>query len=287
MRKPETLYHYCRTETFFSIIRNKEIWLSSLGQSNDYLEGKMVSKLAADIAGSLNMTLKGAEGMRRLVENAEVGTGGIGICLSTAGDVLSQWRGYAADGTGLAIGFNTEYLEWRRKQPDVCHDDGVFPNGNLQLERVLYDPHEHEELIKSKIGPLLDVPDDEWMLGAGPRRLIELHQVGALQKQVSVRDGLMDILFRLKGAAFREEQEWRLYGHFIHWWKSEQLNFRPASNQLIPYKALKLIDYGDHPIIDSIYLGPKHRTPDAVLVSFLEAQGFYKVAICRSDATYQ
>lgn len=35
-------------------------------------------------------------------------------CFSGNGDLLSQWRGYAGDGTGIAIGFKTKYLKnWK------------------------------------------------------------------------------------------------------------------------------------------------------------------------------
>lgn len=41
---------------------------------------------------------------------------GLGFCLSKHSDQLSQWRGYAADATGVAIGFSREYLELLRDE---------------------------------------------------------------------------------------------------------------------------------------------------------------------------
>ena len=33
------LYHYCSNDTFLSILRNSELWLSELTLSNDSMEG--------------------------------------------------------------------------------------------------------------------------------------------------------------------------------------------------------------------------------------------------------
>jgi hypothetical protein len=40
------------------------------------------------------------------------------VCFSEIGDLLSQWRGYADDGRGVAIGFNEDLL---KENTDYCH----------------------------------------------------------------------------------------------------------------------------------------------------------------------
>jgi hypothetical protein len=40
----QELFHYCTTETFFSIIKGHSVWLSDLSLSNDALEGRIVGK---------------------------------------------------------------------------------------------------------------------------------------------------------------------------------------------------------------------------------------------------
>ncbi len=44
------LYHYCSTDTFFNIVKNRSLWLSSLAQSNDYMEGKLVAQAITRLA---------------------------------------------------------------------------------------------------------------------------------------------------------------------------------------------------------------------------------------------
>ncbi|VEA41063.1 Uncharacterised protein [Salmonella enterica subsp. enterica] len=35
INKIDTVYHYCRTDSFLSIIKNKKLWLSSMDHLND------------------------------------------------------------------------------------------------------------------------------------------------------------------------------------------------------------------------------------------------------------
>lgn len=56
----------------------------------------------------------------------------LGFCLSEDGDVLSQWRGYADNAQGVAIGFEIENLRISTEK-ESQHEFGA------QLVPVLYD----------------------------------------------------------------------------------------------------------------------------------------------------
>src|SRR5690606_30192176 len=56
------------------------------------------------------------------------------FCLSAEPDVLSQWRGYAKDGTGIAIGFDANTLTKNRHKP--MHN--LAPGMSLTLQPVVY-----------------------------------------------------------------------------------------------------------------------------------------------------
>src|SRR5690606_28676010 len=45
-----------------------------------------------------------------IVEGYADSTEGFALCLSEKGDLLSQWRAYARDGTGISIGFSSDFL---------------------------------------------------------------------------------------------------------------------------------------------------------------------------------
>lgn len=108
----EILYHYCSTATFHSIVDTRSVRLSSLSLSNDTLEGKLVANAVAQLAKRDDLSQATSLRLQDYLNFFEKIFDGLGFCLSEDGDVLSQWRGYAADATGVAIGFSRAYLEW-------------------------------------------------------------------------------------------------------------------------------------------------------------------------------
>lgn len=132
MTAPDTLYHYCSTESFTSILRTHSVWLSSLNLSNDSMEGRMVNATVLRLAEKDGLD---ADALRRLRESlsfTERTLDGLGFCLSEDGDLLSQWRGYADDGRGVAIGFSRSYLEWLAKSSRGAY----FAPQRLELFRI-------------------------------------------------------------------------------------------------------------------------------------------------------
>ena len=113
---PDVLYHYCSTEAFFEILKSKRIWLSSLRQSSDFLEGKLIAHALNRFAEEDQL----GEDYRRALRAfgaVERSFEGIALCLSEDGDLLSQWRGYAADATGVSVGFSASYLAKLGSEP--------------------------------------------------------------------------------------------------------------------------------------------------------------------------
>ena len=124
-----TLYHYCRLETFLSIITNKTIRASDCNKTNDTEESRWISSLIIDsflleikshplfcskyaiedkliyIKNLISSVIEGTfyENKRNMLTFI--------TCFSEEGDLLSQWRGYANDGAGLSIGFNKSILQ--------------------------------------------------------------------------------------------------------------------------------------------------------------------------------
>ena len=127
-RLPKTLYHYCSLQTFKSIIENKSIWLSDIRKSNDskeleWIKGKSeyyLLKTWVDYLNSMDNEqrfqkvssddFKRVDELKELISNFnDIKTWA--FCLSEKKDDLSQWRGYADDGTGISIGFNGKYFK--------------------------------------------------------------------------------------------------------------------------------------------------------------------------------
>lgn len=82
-----------------------------------------------------------SEFIRENVKFVEEAFDGLGFCMSEQPDILSQWRGYADDGKGFSVGFSKAYLdELARNAKSIEY--------SFHLERVLYNPFEHEAALK-------------------------------------------------------------------------------------------------------------------------------------------
>lgn len=144
----DILYHYCSTEAFHSIVTTHSIRLSSLSLSNDSMEGKMVAEALSRLAERDKCDQRTITLLQKQFEVYLKDVDGFGFCLSKQRDQLSQWRGYADDATGVAIGFSQEYLELL--QAYTCSDSVNDPG--FTLEKVVYDQKEHE----AKVLPLYE-----------------------------------------------------------------------------------------------------------------------------------
>jgi len=114
---PEPLYHYCSNEAFCSILKSKSLWLSSLSLSNDKIEGQWFYKIFTKALKKAGHDEQVGQKLKTRSEQARVDM--FGLCLSEDKDLLSQWRGYAAGGAGVSIGFNRSFLQSIKKPPKV------------------------------------------------------------------------------------------------------------------------------------------------------------------------
>ena len=108
---PVTIFHYCGVDSFFGIMRDKGIWLSHCRFMNDYAEYVGVLRRARDYLNGL--TLSGPQlDFRNALQHLSTLTDESPYlaCFSSEADLLSQWRAYADDGAGFAIGFSTNLI---------------------------------------------------------------------------------------------------------------------------------------------------------------------------------
>lgn len=128
---PNMLYHYASMQKAYSILKNKNIRLSDITQSNDVNEmsiffpnlfdeilnlydeldgfnNRFVYKTKSDKLALELIINELKEQIKQEFKNGNIAT--FILCLSEKGDLLSQWRGYADDGKGLSLGLNVEEL---------------------------------------------------------------------------------------------------------------------------------------------------------------------------------
>lgn len=285
------LYHYCSTETFHKIISGRSLRLSALSFSNDFLEGRLARIVINSLCDEKKLTdfQRGRiEDLLNLLENY---FDSHGFCLSESGDVLSQWRGYADNGNGIAIGFSKEYLT------KLIQENSSKGNNLLSLAKVSYQPIDHRHCIQPIFNEAYKVVTDKdfnnsllrGLLSIAPDEYLQEQKKLSAQKQMelmSAMTGLIPKMFTLKTNAFHEEQEWRLIESGVA--KGDKSKeYRPSRSMIIPHHYLTLENFEDIEPISEIILGPKHQTPNTVLNGFLEKNNFKNVGIKKSIASYR
>jgi hypothetical protein len=280
------LYHYCSTSTFLSIISSRSIRLSSLSLSNDTMEGKLVARIISRLASQDGIDSAAVKKIDDAVTFLENMFFGLGFCLLEEGDLLSQWRGYAADATGFSIGFSKKYLKSWTETADPTIEACV-------LKKVEYNTIEQEKLIKPTYDSIKEIVlGGKTSIHPSLRKLMPPQVSNTKAKDsaglfmelaITVLD-LTPKLFALKAAAFSEEKEWRLISYSMP--KDDSCDYYPQRDRIVPFRAYDLVK-SDTDSITEIKIGPKNLTPPHVLESLLHKYGFNNVTVSSSSATYR
>ncbi len=243
------LYHYCSMEAFLGIVQSQFLRLTNIRFMNDSKEVSWIYELAKKVLWDKQFRCH-SENEKRLCKrlmshcdelflNESYFPGYYGSCFSKNGDSLSQWRAYADDGKGVAIGFSRQFLEscvapHRIKLQEVEYIDGT------DLSGVTTDV---ETAFSKFNGITRSMTDDE---------------INRVAYETFTPWDLKAIF--VKNAAFNEEDEVRIF-HLPHSQKSYaqigDMGFFHRRAVIVPFLPLK-IALGSAPIT-CIVLGPRNR----------------------------
>ncbi|WP_347888306.1 DUF2971 domain-containing protein [Nitrosomonas europaea] len=201
------------------------------------------------------------------------------FCLSSEPDILSQWRAYANDGTGVAIGFSSSLFPRQEHFPST----NAVAALNTGLWPVIYEYSKQQAAIRSLFDEARVSPEICVVEGGKP----EYQLLGALLA------GLSPLL---KNPAFREEKELRL----IHtpMLMTDSMNKhsvvgteyvigqRVSNDQIVTHFEFPLPD----PCIDvvkEVWIGPRSRLGVHDIELSLALNEYGKVVVKKSSATYR
>jgi hypothetical protein len=213
------------------------------------------------------------------------GFGALALCLSSDGDMLSQWRGYADDANGVSIGFSKEALERTGAA-------AIFRGNRNEIVPVEYDPKVHLSLVEPLSKEISKIVRDGIFSipRAGFNKSNANHYKGVLDAYTTELSKLVGVLFKCKHNAFREENEWRymvMYARLTVGNTAKpltiDLQYHPRKSALVPYIEVPL-DQDD--AISEVIIGPRHTTPVEIVQDFLR-DSFPKAVVRKSVATYR
>ncbi|MEW8522529.1 MAG: DUF2971 domain-containing protein [Candidatus Thiodiazotropha endolucinida] len=255
------------------------------------MEGKLIIHIVNALADQDNLRPKEKLDLQRGVTNVVNMFHGFGFCLSQEDDLLSQWRGYAGNGTGVSIGFSKDKLR------EILNSEIGNPNRMMSdLREVLYKPEEQIESVRDTYNGIKELVDKGALKPPAINGFLDPRSDDEKQKErddynklVTELSGnlilLLPQLYVLKNRAFNEEKEWRLLTHTLG---NSFLgcSFRPAGNTIVPYCEYEIGDLTGS-LFTEVVLGPKNQTPIPVIKSYLLREGFGDVAVRHSQASYR
>lgn len=176
-KPPALLYHYTNDAGLAGIIKSGQLWFSDIFALNDPSELRHGLSVAIDILKSRITGARPEIGtfasqFERFDLDAGVEMAGhfFICCFSGDGDDLGQWRAYADNGQGFALGFDSGTLEdgFTKKKGKPVRQHSTFP--------ITYDDNEltriHTALV-DLVDPLIkSAPEDR----RARRRLARLYE---------------------------------------------------------------------------------------------------------------
>lgn len=290
------LYHYCSTQTGFAILQSRKFRLSALSAANDSLEGRVLGQVFAELLQATGLPKGVLDVLSIIVEGYPDSTEGFALCLSEKGDQLSQWRAYARDGTGIAIGFLPDALE--RDFGRVNFGAQFFElekveygNAGLRdslapvVEEIKEKFSEYGEFVRlsdsetrdSAMRALADRQTDVEGLFNGTRDDSEV-LLGELMKVVAP---LHFQIYKTKPQSFHEECEWRLL-RYRHRVALSEIEYSADETSVRAFISCLIADPA-RDAIKEVILGPKHGSNINWIRAFLASVGLPHVDVIRSE----
>lgn len=271
-----SFYHYCSPETFLSICNGKKLRFSDMNSMNDFLEGswgyELFIKLGNELLKRKEMTLECLDQLDLFLHESSYLNLRLICSLSKNGDVLSQWRSYANNASGYAIGFSAKNL---LKMPirilDVIYDEDIqYKNLSKILKTLNYI---YNNKYEEEFNQLCN----------------ELHIA----------------LARFKNPAFKEEMEVRLI-HIARLDTSDEKNqkyifdngyvdddpvfydikYRMNSSVPTAYIDFDFCYKEENPILE-VVLGPKNKAHPVGVKIAMSTMGIRDVNVVSSKASYR
>jgi hypothetical protein len=244
-----------------SIVEHRSIWLSSQWHLNDSSEGKVFCKIASAFAEQEGYSKDKIESLQNILNKYDFYVN----CLTTHRDMLSQWRGYANDGKGVCIGFNSEALK------TIVSGSSI---GLLYPVTYADDPTKIPEKLHNLLKQILESSGE-------PREKF----IQSLTKEA----------WAVKSKAFSEEDESRII--LTPQSNATQVEFKNGAIAKRKYRATETdirdyyeLEFGNidlNDLICEVVLGPKNTSDSTVIERMLDNFDLRSVKVTRSAASYR
>lgn len=278
---PERLWHYTDQQGLLGIIGSGQIWATDTAFLNDVSEVKYaMEKMKAALESRISKAdfVAVSKMFEMAFEERRTGV----VCFCANGDLLSQWRGYAAPG-GYAIGFDPSALAER-----WLGEEGLFLPVEYGRETVQDSTERWADTVVAEWNAALGGDLAAKVGGRSEADIEEL--VDELAPLLQSFEGAVAHLFgmapRFKDPAFSEENEWRLITPLHR--AGRRIATRASPSGLVPYREVAYQGDPSNTPIRAVRIGPgsdvRQRTAVADL---LRECGYQDVEVLMSELPFR
>lgn len=283
----EILYHYCSAPTFRAIVETGQLRFSDINMLNDAEEMRWGYGVFEEAAGNMlrlaekNPKLKALDRnfldkVDEIIAPMQFFVQPFVSCFSRAPDLLSQWRAYADDGRGFALGFNAQAMK-------------QMPATLLAVE---YDRAQQVQEMMAALGAcFLENEDDGRKFGAKFKescQLIGSFMAGfknpGFEEEKEVRSiHLVQVIIEEKLMKLVDEGGFRGEAEV----KGEEVRFRVCDGALIAYLDIPFKQGFTGQPITEVILGPKNPNGPGNVLYLLGQYGYESVRLRQSACAYR
>ncbi|MBU2846794.1 DUF2971 domain-containing protein [Acidithiobacillus ferriphilus] len=251
------IYHYTTSNGLVGMLQNGSIWASNYAFLNDPSErihcitkakeamnkvqnGR--SELVKEMLNQLRSELDGEGGWTEYIAS---------FCEN--GDLLSQWRAYAAGASGYSVGFDAERLRGNLAQ-------------TARLEKVIYDSELQLEILINVCEIIAEFVENEFRNNGN---IVETMLDFYASQFVNI---IWSLCSKMKHEAYSEEKEWRLV--FMKPSRNdgetrifdEHVHFRARGSTIVPYVNIpfgeprNIQDHEEYYPVRRIVIGPTENS---------------------------
>lgn len=254
------LYHYTSLNGVIGIVKSRSLWATQVSYLNDASEFLHGLTFAKQIASDIFMEDDYLEAFGWAVRHALESISNHDIYVtsfSVKPDLLSQWRGYCPEGSGICLGFDFEKIR------SFCIDQ------DYRLGKCIYEHQEQTQQIESLIVRCLDKFPKPPLSREEYDKLTSKDQVRfVIDYRLRTSEGsdklkaddalkwlcikLTELIPLFKHEGFHEESEWRIVAKA----PNEQVMFRARPSSLAPYVELEILPIKASSVLREVIIGP-------------------------------
>jgi len=284
----QIIYHYCSAQTLCAILESRKLRFTDINMLSDAHETKCGYTVFEEAATRLikrtdvpeavpEMSIAFFDSVDEILSRIQLIAHPFVSCLSLAGDDLGQWRAYADDGRGFAMGFRAAPL--------------------LRLPvTVLSVQYERELQVKEMMAALVAIfqrQNDEADIAKGnffeDCVLLGTYMVGfkesAFQHEREVRClHAVNVINDNGGMRFTDPGGQNDSGHSF---EGVSIGFQVRDNHLCAFLDLPFwLSDSAHPLAE-IVLGPKNNSYAGNILLYLGGLSYSEVALRKSSVPYR